>query len=55
MQKFHRFDEQRDDEGVIWNRSAKIDTIDLLLYLSASRFSFRFLPLAKIIEQMKNG
>jgi hypothetical protein len=55
MQQLHGFDKLRDDQGVIRNRSAKIDTTAVSIHLSALSFSFRFLPLAKIIERMENG
>jgi hypothetical protein len=55
MQQLHGFDELRNNQGVIRKYSAKMDTTAVSLCLSASYFSFRFLPLAKIIERMGNG
>jgi hypothetical protein len=51
MQQLHGFDELRNDQGIIRKRSAQIDTTGASLYLSASDFSFRLLPLAEIIER----
>jgi hypothetical protein len=50
MQQVYGFHELRNDQGVIRKRSAKIDTVVVALYLSASNLNFRLLPLAKIIE-----
>jgi hypothetical protein len=55
MQQLHGFGESRNDQKAIQNRNSKIKTSVVSLYLSASYFSFRFLPLAKIIEQIENG
>jgi hypothetical protein len=45
MQQLHGFDELRNDQPAIRNRSAKIERISVSLYLSA----------AEIIEQIENG
>jgi hypothetical protein len=55
MQQLHGFDELLNDQGIIRNSSAKTDTTVVSLYLSATYFSFRNLPLAKIIERIGNG
>jgi hypothetical protein len=55
MQQLHGFDELLNDQGVIQNCGAKIDTTAASLHWSASYFKFRFLRLAKIIERMGNG
>jgi hypothetical protein len=55
MQQLHGFDELRNDQVTIQNRSVKMDTAVISLYISASYFRFRLLPLAKIIERMENG
>jgi hypothetical protein len=55
MQHLHVFDEQLNDQEIIQNCGVKFDTTFASLYLSASYFSFRCLPLAKIIERMENG
>jgi hypothetical protein len=55
MQQLNGFDELRNEQRAIWKCSAKIDTTAASLYFPASYFSFRFLPLAKIIERMENG
>jgi purine-nucleoside phosphorylase len=42
MQQLHGFDELRNDQGIIQNRSAKIDTKVLSLHLYASSLVFDF-------------
>jgi hypothetical protein len=54
-QQLRCFDESRNDQGIIQNRSAKINTTGASLYLPASYFSFRVLRLAQKIERMENG
>jgi hypothetical protein len=55
MQQLHGFDKLRNDQGIIRNRSAKIDTTVVSLYLPESNLFYLFFPLAKIIERMENG
>jgi hypothetical protein len=55
MQQLHGFDELRNDQGIIQNRRAKIDTTPMSLYLSASSLSFRLLWLANLIEWIEYG
>jgi hypothetical protein len=67
MQQLHGFDELRYDQGIIRNRSAKINTTVIVRRLTASYFtfrllplantyfSFRSLPLAKIVDRKENG
>jgi hypothetical protein len=54
-QQLRRFDEPRNDQGIIQDRSAKINTMATSLYLPASYFIFRILRLAKKNERMENG
>jgi hypothetical protein len=49
MQQLHGFDEWLNDHGVIRKHTAKMNTTVVSIYLSASKFSFRLLQLAKII------
>jgi hypothetical protein len=49
-QQLHGFDESRYDQGIIRNRSAKINTTVASLYLPASSISFRIIRLSQ-----KNG
>jgi hypothetical protein len=46
-QQLHDFDESRNDQGIIQNRTAKINTIVASLYLPASYSNFRILRLAQ--------
>jgi hypothetical protein len=46
-QQLHGFDEMRNDQGVIQNRSAKIDKTVASLYLPASSNIFQILRLAQ--------
>jgi hypothetical protein len=55
MQQLHGFDKLSRDQLIIRNRRTTIETIALSLFLSAPYFSFRFLPLAEIIDQIENG
>jgi hypothetical protein len=50
-QQLHVFDELRNNQRIIQNRSAKIKTIVASLYLPASPFIFRFLRLAQKMER----
>jgi hypothetical protein len=46
-QQLRGFDEPRNDQGIIQNRSVKINIITPSLHLPASYFSFRILRLAQ--------
>jgi hypothetical protein len=52
-QQLRCFDESRNDQRIIRNRSSKINTIAASLYLPASYFSFRVLRLAQ--KKRANG
>jgi hypothetical protein len=52
-QQLHGFDELRDDQEIIQNRSAKPNKMDESLYLLSSHSSFKFLRLTKKIERIK--
>jgi hypothetical protein len=42
MQQLHGFDELRKDQGIIQNRSARIDKTSVLFYISAAYLFFDF-------------
>jgi hypothetical protein len=46
-QQLHGFDELRNDQGIIQNRSAKIDKMTASFYLPSSHSSFRLLRLTQ--------
>jgi hypothetical protein len=52
-QQLHGFDELRNDQGIIQNRSAKTNTTPASLYLPASSFSFQIRRLAKKSSEWK--
>jgi hypothetical protein len=58
-QQLRGLDESRNDQGIIQNRSAKINTTVASLYQPASPFSFRILRLAqknRVVEKNRaNG
>jgi hypothetical protein len=53
-QQLHGFDEFCNDQAIIQNRSAKMNTTASSLYLPASPFSLQILRLAPKIERMEN-
>jgi hypothetical protein len=55
VQQLRGFDILRNNQVIIRNRSAKVDITVVSFYLSASYFSFRFLPLAKIIKLVERA
>jgi hypothetical protein len=54
-QQLRGFDESRNNQVIIQNRSFKISTIAASLHLPSSYSSFRILRLAQKIERMENG
>jgi hypothetical protein len=52
-QQLRGFDESRNDQGLIQNRSAKINATAASLYLPASSFILRILRLAQKMERIK--
>jgi hypothetical protein len=55
MQQLHGFDELRNNQGIILNRTSKTSLAVISLYFSASYLSRRFILLAKRIKRMENG
>jgi hypothetical protein len=55
MQQLHGFDKSRNDQKVNENRTAKVKTTAVWLYLSVSYITFLITSTSQMNERMKSG